>query len=99
MDHAPHIGVVDDFHSNFFSFSTSAAYDGEILPGRPQGGPTVLWHKCIETVCQIITFEVARLLSFKIHSNAMEMLTLSVYQSHFSLDNVDMYHMYVDKAL
>ena len=34
--------VLDKVHSDFFSFSTSAVDDEEILAGRPHGGLTVL---------------------------------------------------------
>ena len=47
----PHIlGVFDNIHSAFFSFSTSAVDDVEILAVGPYGGPTVFCRKCIEPV-------------------------------------------------
>ena len=95
----PHnLGVFDNVHSDFFSFSTSAVDDGEILAGRPYGGLTILWRKCIEPVCQVVTFDDARLLGFKIQSNGRELLALNVYLPYFSLENVDLYHMYVGKV-
>ena len=92
------LGVFDNFHSNLFSISTYAVDDGEILSGRPYGGLTLLWRKYIEPVCQVITLEDARTSGLKIHSNDRELLALNVYVPYFSLENVDIYHMYVGKV-
>ena len=85
------LGVFDNIHSDFFSFSTSTVDDGKIIAGRPYGGLTVLWRKCIETVCQAITFEDARLLGFKIQSDGRKLLALNANLPYFSVDNVDIY--------
>ena len=49
MPHNTH--VVNALNDEFYSFSTSAVDQEEIIVGRPYGGLTILWRKSINHMC------------------------------------------------
>ena len=73
------LGILNGINSDFNSFSISSVdLESGVLVGRPYGGLSVMWNKCLSPVCQVVTFDDNRILGITITIDAAKYLLINV---------------------
>ena len=90
--------LLDSVHGDFCSASQSSIDMENFIVGRPFGGLSILWRKCLEPFVSVLDFQDARLSGVSICTSEYNVLFIKVYLPFRRRDNTNTYNMYMGKG-